>query len=74
MPLSRKVNRLKVVLIDGYLDEPSCLGVPPYISPHIRYAYGALLDSGIRKENLDYFYNRPVKGMGQRKHFQVGKL
>lgn len=55
MPLSRKVNRLKVVLIDGYLDEPSCLGVPPYISPHVRYAYGALLDSGTRKENLDYF-------------------
>lgn len=47
-------KKIKTVLIDGYLDEPSCLGVPPYISPHIRYTYGALLTSGIREENLSY--------------------
>lgn len=45
---------LKILLIDGYLDEPSCLGVPPYISPHIRYAYGALLDLGIEPDNITY--------------------
>ncbi|MGM0438533.1 MAG: radical SAM protein, partial [Bacillota bacterium] len=49
-----KNSNIKTLLIDGYLDEPSCLGVPPYISPHIRYTYGALLDAGIKKENLDY--------------------
>ncbi|MFW6278717.1 MAG: radical SAM protein [Bacillota bacterium] len=48
-------TEIKTVLIDGYLDEPSCLGVPPYISPHIRYVYGALLDAGIKKENLQYY-------------------
>lgn len=48
-------GKIKVALIDGYLDEPSCLGVPPYISPHIRYTYGALIASGIRETNLDYF-------------------
>jgi|SRR5690554_570123 len=48
-------SRIKTALIDGYLDEPSCLGVPPYISPHIRYAYGALIESGIREDRLDYF-------------------
>lgn len=47
--------KIKTVLIDGYLDEPSCLGVPPYISPHIRYTYGALIAASIREENLDYF-------------------
>ena len=45
----------KIVLIDGYVDEPSCLGVPPYISPYIRYTYGALLDLGIKEEKIDYY-------------------
>lgn len=49
-----QTGNLKAILIDGYLDEPSCLGVPPYISPHIRYTYGALLDTGIKKTNLKY--------------------
>lgn len=42
------------MLVDGYLDEPSCLGVPPYVSPHIRYAYGALVDLGIAPANITY--------------------
>ena len=33
---------LKVVLLDGYVDEPTCLGVPPYISPYPRYIAGAI--------------------------------
>jgi radical SAM superfamily enzyme with C-terminal helix-hairpin-helix motif len=32
----------KVVMIDGYVDEPTCLGVPPYISPYPRYIAGAI--------------------------------
>ncbi|MFW6028865.1 MAG: radical SAM protein [Halanaerobiales bacterium] len=47
-------EKIKTILIDGYLDEPSALGVPPYISPHIRYTYGALIEAGIKRENLDY--------------------
>ncbi len=35
-----------VTLLDGYTDEPSCLGVPPYISPYTRYAAGAIWDAG----------------------------
>jgi len=31
----------KAVIIDGYVDEPACFGVPPYISPYVRYAAGA---------------------------------
>jgi radical SAM superfamily enzyme with C-terminal helix-hairpin-helix motif len=37
---------MKIVLLDGYVDEPSCLGVPPYISPYVRYVAGAISDCG----------------------------
>ncbi len=42
---------MKAVLIDGYVDEPAVLGVPPYISPYVRYAYGVLLS-----KNVDVLY------------------
>lgn len=48
-------KNIKTALIDGYLDEPSALGVPPYISPHIRYTYGALLHGGIPEEMISYY-------------------
>ena len=35
-------------ILDGYVDEPSCLGVPPYISPYPRYIAGMLERLGIR--------------------------
>lgn len=37
---------MKIILLDGYVDEPSCLGVPPFISPYIRYVAGAIADCG----------------------------
>ena len=36
------VKMLKVTILDGYIDEPACLGVPPYISPYPRYIAGAI--------------------------------
>ena len=33
---------LDISIIDGYVDEPTCLGVPPYISPYPRYIAGAI--------------------------------
>ncbi len=36
---------LRVIIIDGYVDEPTCLGVPPYISPYPRYIAGAVWDA-----------------------------
>ena len=47
-------KKIKTFLLDGYLDEPSALGVPPYISPHIRYVYGALREAGIPADYIDY--------------------
>ncbi|WP_350342665.1 radical SAM protein [Proteinivorax tanatarense] len=44
----------KVAILDGYLDEPSCLGVPPYISPHVRYTFGGYVKAGIKKEDICY--------------------
>ena len=32
---------MHVTILDGYVDEPTCLGVPPYISPYPRYIAGA---------------------------------
>src|SRR5690606_37874133 len=34
-------------IIDGYVDEPACLGVPPYISPYIRTIAGVFTVHGI---------------------------
>ncbi len=31
-----------MALVDGYVDEPTCLGVPPYISTYPRYIAGAI--------------------------------
>ncbi len=36
---------MKVVILDGYVDEPSNFGVPPYISPYPRYVGGAIRDA-----------------------------
>jgi len=45
---------MKVAIIDGYVDEPACLGVPPYISPYPRYVAGALVYSGISEDSIFY--------------------
>jgi radical SAM superfamily enzyme with C-terminal helix-hairpin-helix motif len=35
-------------IVDGYIDEPACFGVPPYISPHVRYTAGVMAEHGCR--------------------------
>ncbi|MDR2698838.1 MAG: radical SAM protein [Candidatus Methanoplasma sp.] len=45
------VKDIKVVLIDGYIDDPAALGVPPYISPMVRSIAGASIDAGA---SVDY--------------------
>lgn len=37
----------RFAILDGYVDEPSCLGVPPYVSPYPRYIAGALDDANV---------------------------
>jgi len=45
---------LKITILDGYIDEPTCLGVPPYISPYPRYLAGAIWDFE-KKSQISYF-------------------
>ncbi len=42
---------MKVVILDGYVDEPSILGVPPYISPYVRELAGVC-----RELDMEYEY------------------
>jgi len=39
-------RELRAVIVDGFIDEPACLGVPPYLSPQVRAAAGAAADAG----------------------------
>lgn len=34
------------LIVDGYVDEPACLGVSPYISPYVREVAGVLSEHG----------------------------
>ena len=42
----------EIILLDGYVDEPSAFGVPPYISFHSRYVYGAIRALGLNATYL----------------------
>lgn len=45
-------ERTDVLIIDGYIDEPSLLGVPPYISPEPRLLCGVLEEYGLDWEYI----------------------
>jgi len=49
---TKKKSETDVLIVDGYLDEPSLLGVPPYISPEPRLIAGVLEESGIDWEYI----------------------
>jgi len=42
-------------VLDGYTDEPSCLGVPPFIAPYARLVFGAMVEAGseVRYATID---------------------
>ena len=50
-------------ILDGYVDEPACLGVPPYISPYIRTVAGALLSHHytVRYLTIDQLRKDPLR-------------
>ncbi|MBU4372834.1 MAG: radical SAM protein, partial [Euryarchaeota archaeon] len=45
---------MRVLIIDGYVDEPACLGVPPYMAPYPRYIAGALVEKGVKPQDIFY--------------------
>ena len=50
-------------ILDGYVDEPACLGVPPYVSPYIRTVAGALASRGysVRYLTIDQLRKDPLR-------------
>jgi radical SAM superfamily enzyme with C-terminal helix-hairpin-helix motif len=50
-------------ILDGYVDEPACLGVPPYISPYIRTVAGALAAHTytVRYITIDQLRKEPMR-------------
>jgi radical SAM superfamily enzyme with C-terminal helix-hairpin-helix motif len=50
-------------ILDGYVDEPACLGVPPYLSPYIRTVAGALASRGYstRYITIDQLRKEPLR-------------
>jgi radical SAM superfamily enzyme with C-terminal helix-hairpin-helix motif len=50
-------------ILDGYVDEPACLGVPPYISPYIRTVAGALAAHNytVRYLTIDQLRKEPMR-------------
>lgn len=43
-----------MLILDFYVDEPACFGVPPYLSPYCRYVAGALVSAGVPAKKIDY--------------------
>jgi radical SAM superfamily enzyme with C-terminal helix-hairpin-helix motif len=43
---------LRALILDGYVDEPACFGVPPYISPYVRYCAGVFARHGFETNYL----------------------
>jgi len=41
-----------ITILDGYVDEPTILGVPPYISPYVREVAGVCRELGIEYEYM----------------------
>ena len=57
---SKNVTKTAFIL-DGYVDEPACLGVPPYISPYIRYCAGVCAENGyaVKYATIDMLRKTP---------------
>lgn len=51
---------MRCAVIDGYVDEPAVLGVPPYVSTYVRYVAGAFL---LRGYTVDYFTIDQIRSM-----------
>ncbi len=44
----------RYLILDCFVDEPACLGVPPFVSPYPRYIYGALAAAGVDPSRIIY--------------------
>ncbi len=56
---------VSIAIIDGYVDEPTCLGVPPYFSPYPRYVAGAIWAIDKNIEIMYYTIDQIRKNWGE---------
>ena len=54
-----------IQIVDFYVDEPACLGVPPYLSPYCRYVAGVLVNAGLSTEKISYLTVDQWRAAGQ---------
>ncbi|HPR49893.1 MAG TPA: radical SAM protein [Spirochaetota bacterium] len=54
------------LIIDCFVDEPACFGVPPFIAPYPRYVYGALVHAGADPAAITYITVDRLRGDGYR--------
>lgn len=57
---------MNACILDCYVDEPACFGVPPFVSPYPRYIFGALVDAGIDEARIDYLTIDDIRGRDYR--------
>ncbi len=57
---------LSCCILDCYVDEPACFGVPPFVSPYPRYIFGALADAGVDGSRIDYLTIDSLRAAGYR--------
>ncbi|MGA1820970.1 MAG: radical SAM protein [Thermoplasmatota archaeon] len=51
---SRHHTDRRYLILDGYVDEPASLGVPPYLSPMVRSVAGGLVSGGADHDDIGY--------------------
>ncbi len=56
----------RFLILDCYVDEPACLGVPPFVAPYPRYVHGALLNAGVAPASIDYLTIDALRATGYR--------
>ena len=44
----------RYLILDCFVDEPACFGVPPFLAPYPRYIFGALVDGGVTPDRIEY--------------------
>ncbi|MFW3146254.1 MAG: radical SAM protein [Thermoplasmatota archaeon] len=47
-------NAWTYLILDGYVDEPAALGVPPFLSPQARSIAGGLVSGGAEEDEVGY--------------------
>ncbi len=54
-----------MLILDFYVDEPACFGVPPYLSTYCRYVAGALVDAGVGQQDISYLTVDQWRALGK---------